>query len=458
MIMPKDGDESRIRRALSQDVATNLLDTMSDNAVVQDPFGRDPRVFFIGDWPTENAFRDRLFECPDLRRNEWFLHQWDSFRTAEVSRAALTKSDVLTFLSMVNPSRQERYIPSVDATPGSQYWSYFEQLGPERSGQLEEVVGPMGSGKSNFLAWKIRTGVERGHAVVANFHVAVEGPGFFREVHRLTDAILQTIDWRKSGYKGVIFWVIDEQGANLGGASGTTTTLEGRWAAAILTKIRKLGVFLTRCRQQENIPPAQLPWVSIMIRKTTADPALVRGQYLSGPRSGGSFHFTLASEGEHYDTNSPASWAYDLDVEAMDTWLSRHEGSGEEVLKLILRYAEAAHRGIDLLEEELAQEALEKKRARLAEAAAQAASGSEPPVDGGLKEAPAGKVLRCGHCGHEWLYRGNSPLPWAACTSCGKRVRKRPYVRSRAPDELSERQREEENGLRPPPPQEGQSA
>jgi hypothetical protein len=445
--MPEKGsDESRIRRALSQDVATNLLDTMSDSAVVPDPFGKDPRVFFIADWPTENAFRDRLFECPDLARNEWFRHQWDSFRTAEVSRAALTKADVLTFLSMVNPARQERYIPSVDTTPGSQYWVYYENLGPQRSGQLEEVVGPMGSGKSNFLAWKIRAAIERGHAVVANFHVEVDGPGFFREAHRLTDAILQTIEWRKAGYTGIVFWVIDEQGANLGGASGTTTTLEGRWAAAIITKIRKLGTNLTRCRQQENIPAAQLPWVSVMIRKTTADPALIRGQYLTGPRAGGSFVFTLPSQAAHYDTNTPASWAYDLDVEAMDTWLSRHEGT-EDVLTLILRYTEAAHRGVDLLADELAQEAFEKKRARLAEAAAQGAfedgPGREP-----VGPDQGGKTLRCSHCGHEWLYRGRSPLPWVACTSCGKRVRKSPYVRSR-PGKPSERQPEEENAPKP---------
>lgn len=444
-------DESRIRRALSQDVATNLLDTMGDNAVVPDPFGRDPRVFFVSDWRTENAFRDMLFEAPELAQNDWFRHQWDSFRTAEVSRAALAKSDVLTFLSMVNPTRQDRSVPSVDATPGLQYWAYFEGLGTERSGQLEEVVGPMGSGKSNYLVWKVRTAVSRGHAVLANFKVEVEeGPGRFREVHRLTDAVLQTVEWRMSGYDGLVFWIVDEQGANLGGASGTTNTLEGRWAAAILTKIRKLGVFVTRCRQQENIPPSQLPWVSILVRKTIADPALVRGQYLSGPRGGGAFAFSLPSMGRYYDTNSPASWAYDLDVESMDSWLSRHEGT-EDALTLIGRYARAAHSGVDLLADELEREAEERKQAASTGASSDQEGGQaveEPP------DEPKGMLLRC-KCGHEWTYRGRSILPWAACGVCGHRVRKAPYVRSSRAGNHSERPVGEETSRTVPPEPEG---
>lgn len=456
--MPPDrggsGDEPKIRRALSQDLSDNLLDSQSRIAktlgLEEDLFGRDARVFAIRNWEIENAFRDELFANPTLRSNPWFLHQWNTFRDAEVALSLGSKTDVLSFMSMINPERENetRFVPGEDLSPGERYFRYFEDLGPDRSGQLEEVVGPMGSGKSNFLAWKVVRALARGSHVFANFAVAGgEGMDLFHQVHRLSQLVLETVQLRRTGFAGVAYWVIDEQGANLGGASRTTSTLEGRWATAILTKSRKLGVFLTRARQQDNVPTEQLRWVAIMIRKDVRSPEIVRGSYLQGERRGEQFSYSIKSMASAFDTKAMATFSYDLDVEAMDTWISRHEAEGADdgyALSLMERYARASLEGRDLLQEELKEERAKPSASTIQPNGSHPPSGTRPEGGDGASVAPEAVAPRpsveaeCPLCHNQWTYRGRAFV--VKCTMCGHSFRiRRAETGLKGVDELIER-------------------
>ena len=456
--MPPDrggsGDEPKIRRALSQDLSDNLLDSQSRIAktlgLEEDLFGRDARVFAIKNWEIENAFRDELFANPTLRSNPWFLHQWNTFRDAEVALSLGSKTDVLSFMSMINPERENetRFVPGEDLSPGERYFRYFEDLGPDRSGQLEEVVGSMGSGKSNFLAWKVVRALARGSHVFANFAVAGdEGMARFHQVHRLSQLVLETVQLRRTGFDGLAYWVIDEQGANLGGASRTTSTLEGRWATAILTKSRKLGVFLTRARQQDNVPTEQLRWVAIMIRKDVRSPEIVRGSYLQGERRGEQFSFSIKSMATAFDTKAMATFSYDLDVEAMDAWISRHEAEGADdgyALSLMERYARASLEGRDLLQEELKEERVRPPPPTIQPDGGLPPSEVRPVAGEGPPGVPEGLARRppidaeCPHCHNQWTYRGQAIS--GKCTMCGHYFRIRSAETGlKGVDELIER-------------------
>jgi hypothetical protein len=413
------GDEPKIRRALSSDLSDNLLDTSERTAKIlgleSDPFGRDRRVFAIKDWETENAFRDELFANPSLRHNPWFLHQWDTFRDAEAALALGDKTDVLSFMSLLNPDKENetRFVPSEDLSPAEHYFRYFEGLGADRSGQLEEVVGPMGSGKSNFLAWKIVRALGRGSHVFANFRVRVDSENAprFHEVHRLSQLILETVRLRRQGHEDVAYWVIDEQGANLGGASRTSSTLEGRWATAILTKSRKLGVFLTRARQQENVPQEQMKWVSIIIRKDVRQPDVIRGSYVQGDRKGAQFAFSIPNMGKVYDTRALATFTYDLDMEEMETWIAAREGESSEeghALELMERFA---------------REALQNGSMPRVPPSAMA----ETPLASQTPQGPTrgGTAVECAKCGHKWVYRGRNMITRCPNSACRQMVRVR---------------------------------
>lgn len=349
--MPESSDlESRMRRAISSSVAEQWrrfqgqftrefvfgqIDTLANdpdretiiNKIAE--WFQDPRILFLKSWEGESSFREELFENPRLILNPSFMMDWNDYRNKEMSYSLMEKNDPLSNLAMLEMP-EEKAIPD-EKEMLTYYFNYFIKLGPTRSGRLEEVIGPMGSGKSNFLAWKAIRALQKGFVVFTNFalkNVPQSYRSNWHEIHSYTELFSQTIEMKKNGYGDIIFWIIDEQGRTPGASSQTITMKEGRWTNEILTIIRKFGVFLTRARQSDNIPEDQISWVSSMVEKSVQSPELVTVKYLHNGDVQEQYSFVIPSMKEYYDTNDPALIYMDLNMEMLQKYAVRKQQKG----------------------------------------------------------------------------------------------------------------------------------
>lgn len=393
--------DSAIRRALSGEVGDNALDFEEETREYEDPFGKDSRVFAVQDWRRESAFRDSLFDDPDLGREPLFLHAFGNFRQAELVRTLQSRSDVLTTLSLVNSVRSVDTVPSEDLSPAEDLLGWFVSEGANRAGNVVELVGPPGSGKSEKLAWWALRSLERGVPVCANFklrNLPAEWSPLFHEAHRATEAIGWLSDMRETldaeGKADLpMWWGLDEQGVNLGGSSKGVSTLEGRWSAGTLMRARKIGVNTVRARQADDIPKSELPWVTLLVRTDRAHVDLFRGSFLMGARRGQKVTFRPRRVAEHYDTRQPATFHFDLDMEQLDNYAARYEAT-ESMAAIWARYAHAAAEGRDLYAEEFGPKESEER----------------PGVN-----------VTCHACAHTWPYRGSAR--YATCPGCSRKTR-----------------------------------
>ncbi|MEM3265514.1 MAG: hypothetical protein QXH07_06125 [Thermoplasmata archaeon] len=374
--MSDSNDESKIRRALSGDFAeqwskiqieqTELIyseheglsdanieewDYWNNRVIPEDPelkkeyfekrrneiknkikiWFRDRKILFVSQWDAESTFREELLINPLLIENPSFLNEWNEFREKQLALSIQLKSDPLSEYAILYQTEPQQ-IPD-EKEFMAYYFNYFSKLGPERSGRLEEVIGPMGSGKSNFLVWKSIRALQKGYVVFTNFALKNVPQSFHKnwhEIHSYTELFEQTISLKNEGYNDIVFWVIDEQGRTPGASSQTTTMREGRWTSEILTIIRKFGVFLTRARQTDNIPQDQISWISILISKNVQNPDQVQVQYLHNGTVEEQYLFTIPSMKQYYDTNDPSLIYMDLNMEMLQKYAIRKQQKGED--------------------------------------------------------------------------------------------------------------------------------
>lgn len=210
-----------------------------------------------------------------------------------------------------------------------------EMLGLERSGRIEEVVGPMGSGKSNYMAWRSIKLINKGHYIITNASLTGltdKQEKYVFRTNRLSEAYDRTIALRRRGYKGLIFWMLDEQaGSASGSAAEKTTTLEYTYMQDVLTTIRKQGVFIVRLRQTEKVPDAQKTWISIVTRKTTDHPELAKLEFIQNTKIEEEIEFRTDDMKDYYDTNFKAIWVPDLNTKElqgfMQAYMERNKGN-----------------------------------------------------------------------------------------------------------------------------------
>jgi hypothetical protein len=203
-----------------------------------------------------------------------------------------------------------------------------EMLGLERSGRIEEVVGPMGSGKSNYMCWRSIKLIAKGHFIITNaslINLTPKQEKYVFRTNRLSEAYDKTIDLRVKGFKGLIFWMLDEQaGSASGSASEKTTTLEYTYMQDVLVTIRKQGVFIVRLRQTEKVPDAQKTWISIVTRKTTDHPELAKLEFIQNTKIEETIEFRTDDVREYYDTNYKAIWIPDLDTKKLQNFMNAY--------------------------------------------------------------------------------------------------------------------------------------
>jgi len=144
-------------------------------------------VLFIKDPAGESAFLEELFENPLLIKNALFMNEWNQYRNLQMSRSLMEKNDPLSNVAMLEMP-EGKDIPD-EKTMIAHYFAYYENLGTERSGRLEEVIGPMGSGKSNYLAWKSIRALQRGYIVFTNFELRNVPQAYHSNWHKVNNLL-----------------------------------------------------------------------------------------------------------------------------------------------------------------------------------------------------------------------------------------------------------------------------
>jgi len=359
--MPDSDIEARMRRVISASVAEQWvrqqesfivdyvlkkLETLPEDEKEKEriiekikKWYSDKRRLFIKDPAGESAFSEELFENPLLIDNALFMYEWDQYRNIQMSMSLMEKNDPLTNVAMLE-MQETKDIPD-ERVMVAHYFAYYENLGTERSGRLEEVIGPMGSGKSNYLAWKSIRALQRGYIVFTNFELKNVPQTYhsnWHKVNNLLDLLKETIEIRQEGEKKIIFWILDEQGRVRGGSSVTRSTKEARYLSELLTMIRKFGVFLTRARQVDNIPDDQRGWVSQIIRKNPNMPELLHVEYLNDGETYEEYEFKIPSMQNYYDTNEPAEFDYNVDTETMQKFIVARTNEGASPMEAIAEY------------------------------------------------------------------------------------------------------------------------
>jgi len=359
--MPDSDVEARMRRVISASVAQQWanfqksfianyvlknLDTLPEDKEEREDIKQkieewysDKRLFLLKDSAGESAFSEELIENPSLIKNALFMFEWNQYRNMQMSRSLMEKNDPLSNYSMLEMP-ETKDIPD-EKTMIAHYFAYYENLGTERSGRLEEVIGPMGSGKSNYLTWKSIRALQRGYIVFTNFELR-NVPQIYHsnwhKVNNLLDLLKETIELRQQDEKNIIFWILDEQGRVRGGSSITRSTKEARYLSELLTMIRKFGVFVTRARQVDNIPDDQRTWVSQIIRKNPNKPELINVEYLNDGETYEEYEFKIQSMSNHYDTNEPAEFDYNVDTETMQKFMVARTTEGATPMEAISEY------------------------------------------------------------------------------------------------------------------------
>jgi len=272
----------------------------------------------------ETAMEEQMIMDPTLVNDPLFLWQLNRIRDIQTASGLQQKNDSVSMMATLYKEQPQQVKSYKEMAP--YYFSNFIGRSPNNSGQLEEIIGPMGSGKTNFLAWKALWLLESEYVVITNFSLR-NLPEKYRdkwiEVHSYIDLFGETVKLKLNNYDKLIFWLIDEQGIMPGGTSQTVSMREGRWQSELLKLIRKFGVFLTRARQSNNIPQEQLSWISFIIEKSVKEPDVVKFTRFESGEVIETYSFTIPSMRNYYDTNDPALISMDLNMEMLLKYASR---------------------------------------------------------------------------------------------------------------------------------------
>ena len=400
----RNAAEPYMRRALYGELAKDWLDRhhAGEERLGIEHSDESGLIFGARDWGAHELFRflkfmlgEEVVSSPDYdyaRLLEGNLLQRDAVQTVQ-SRA--TDLDLAAILATGFPSaaRGRSRVRRSDWTRTDDFFEPFVDAGPTRSGMLIEMVGVMGSGKSNTLAWLAGNALERGHEVFVDFPYRPKTDAV-HEVYTHSDLMLALVKFARSDPDKPGFLLIDEAGGR-GGGSTTASTLQARWAYQFLTKTRKYRINSFRARQADKLPDDQRRLVTGLIAKTPADRSLVAIQWFNGPKAGTTDDaIGIPDCSEHYATWSQTSLIWDLDVEELDKYLAQQRTAGDpkEELDAIERFVKAYQMG---------------ERPEGYEEPAEGVSFARPLELG--PRPPDGWPVVCAKpgCGEEWTYTGN---------------------------------------------------
>jgi hypothetical protein len=340
-------DADIVKRALAGQLAPALLEelrkggkTKGSNMVDAEIYPIDTSLLSLSErgLKTEKEFVLFSVQNPDMRDNPAFAFLWRLTRRNEVIRYLGQNKDSLSSLAIMFPESRQSERLLYDSELAGLYLSEYVILGTERAGRLEEIIGPSGSGKSNFEVWKAVKLLHSGYPVFCNFklfNLPEEVKGNYKEVHTLSEILKLSIEKRKElrakGQEIPIFWVLDEQQKIKGGSTKTANTRESRFISELLVTVRKKGIYVSRARQEDNIPNDQRGWVWTVIKKDREAPEIVEIEYLNEGKAYKKLpKGRIQSMKGYFDTNDPCDFDYDIDMEKLNKYTAMHPEDNEE--------------------------------------------------------------------------------------------------------------------------------
>jgi hypothetical protein len=285
------------------------------------------------------------------------------------------------------------------------YFQPYSEMGPKRSGVVEVVVGPMGSGKTNFLVWRAIHGAERGYETFSDIHLN-RGREGYHENYLASTLLLDLVKFAR-GEPKLPGQILLGEAAGRGGNSKTATTLEARFRMLFLERVRMFRCNVSSAYQAPTLPSDQASLTAVLVDKAAdPDPAVVRVKWIQRAYAGRVSKFTIPNFDSEYDTYAKAGLHWDINMEELDAYLSKHHGEGAE-LDLVEGFITDFQRGGDPGAETFGGE----KEAR--EMADYLPPELAAPPEGGWLVACTQKG-----CTQEWTYTGRLPAVRGARIMC----------------------------------------
>ena len=247
------------------------------------------------------------------------MFRWGLGRQRYFAVSRSKDADALTQEALIEPYQGDNLRDASEIE--AYFFGYFERNGRARSGQDIEILGPRGSGKSNYTTWISIGFLKRGITVFTDydlFQLSKDMKKKWAKVNRLSDLIRIVVEMRLRGFKDYVIVILDELGKVRGASSETATTKEARFYEELKTRFRKLGIYLFESRQVENIPDDQRGNIAFIVRKSIQRPDIARVENLI---YGEKYDFRVPNMKSHYSDQAPASFVLDIDPEEMEKYI-----------------------------------------------------------------------------------------------------------------------------------------
>ncbi len=301
-------------------------------------FYSDLRYMFITDVQRRSAIEQILSWDPTIAIHPGFSALWDSFLQEEWNRRISIHGDSISTFTLAEIQDRDYSRSFADM---SLLLSYMRS----NPGRMMEIIGLMGSGKTNAMVHQMLQVLKECH-VISNVKLFLDDDlkVKYHVAYFLTDAVRMTAEILLSGYSGTIFYFIDEQGSASGNTSGTSTRRESTWWKQIRPYFRKLHIFYVEARQVANMPEELTDYITVTADKNRSEKEVFEYSFTDKEPAyaGNSGTYKVPDVGQYYDTYEFSPFVLDLDMKKFKDCEARMKASGMDDFSIALKCVEVS--------------------------------------------------------------------------------------------------------------------
>ena len=339
-----DSDWRKMLRVISGGVGRDIIKEEREKQKEEYPVDRS--LFSIKDWETEFVFRNLINRQTLTESGRKLVELAHSrFRQQEMTSFMQQNQDSLSTWAVLDQGDTENNGNSFRDIMHFT-WHFKYGLGPWMQGKLVEIIGPMRSGKNNFVVYLARAAMANKIHVITSFPMffptTQDGPlkDYYTEAHGLREALLYMLQVRYKEPEAIFFLVLDEQ-TTRGANNMRSNSLEAEWANGWIVRSGHFGCTTIRLMQtgDETIKMQKsLRYVEIYKNPRTVNKA--EGKFVTFGDEWPITFQNIPDMTKYYNTASPGSWIWDLDPQAMNDYMSMHESEAQGDTARIYRFYE----------------------------------------------------------------------------------------------------------------------
>lgn len=341
-----DSDWRKMLRVISGGVGKDILKEERERQKEEYPVDRS--LFSIKDWDTEFVFRN-LINRQDLTEGGRKLIELahSRFRQQEMTSFMQQNQDSLSTWAVLDQGDTENNGNSFRDIMHFT-WHFKYDLGPWMQGKLIEIIGPMRSGKNNFVVYLSRAAMANKIHVITSFPMffptTKDGPlkDYYAEAHGLREALLYMLHVRYKEPEAIFFLILDEQ-TTRGASNMRPNATEAEWANGWIVRSGHFGCTTIRLMQSgDETIKMQKSLRYVEIYKNPRSINRAEGKFVTFGDEWPITFQNIPDMAKYYNTASPGSWMWDLDPQAMNDYMSLHEtetnGDTEKIYRFYERY------------------------------------------------------------------------------------------------------------------------